>query len=160
MIDVKKLKGKYYDNSKEDYYDGSSTLVDAKGDMSISMDDDNFAYGGNSDGVDEMIIDYIQKQPFRDYNNMLDKDTELMSKIEMSDYFLQTYLEFYKEVSTCAILVVFCDYFNFDYINIIRELPNFIQMNIYNELSKIEKNRELLNDAFSFNIDVNTPKLF
>lgn len=160
-IDVGKLRGRYYNNDKDNYYETSTSLSDVKSTVSVSDCDAYY----NMDGYDayndseELVVKYIKSQPFSDYNNILDEDSQSMSKIEMAEYFLQTYIEFQDELSVSFILLTFCDYFSIGYQKIIKDLPNAIQLKLYDELSKYTKNPEL-NDIFSFDIDYSTPKLF
>jgi hypothetical protein len=160
-IDVGKLKGKYYNNDKDNYYETSTTLSDIK--TSVSATDCDSWY--NVDGYDayndseEIVVNYIKSQPFSDYNNMLDENGQSMSKVEMLEYFLKTYIEFQDEMSVSFVLLTFCDYFNINYLKIIKDLPNAIQLKLYHELSKYTRNPEL-GTIFSFDIDFTTPRLF
>lgn len=161
-IDVGKLKGKYYNNDKDNYYETSTTLSGAKMVMSVTDCDTYYNTGydtGYSDS-EEIIVNYIKNQPFAEYNNLLNKDSQLMTKIEMNEYMLQTYMEFQKEMSVSFVLLTFCDYFNINYLRLIKDLPNAIQLKLYYELLKYTNKKDMLDGVFSFDIDPTTPKLF
>lgn len=160
-IDVNKLKGKYYNNDKDSYYDSTMSLGDVKTNISVTDTEPSYSDNGELyDDLEAVLVDYIRKQPFAEYNNILDDNSQTMTKSEMTDYLLQTYVVFKSEMSLCFVLLTFCDYFNIEYIKLIKELPNSIQTQLYEELLNHTSRKDRLNEVFNFEIDVNTPKLF
>ena len=161
-IDVGKLRGKYYNNDRDSYYDANSSLSDVKTTMSVSDFDACCNTGGMDEYNDseEILLEYIKSQPFAGYNDILDEDSESMSRSEMTEYLLQTYIKFQDEMSVSFILLTFCDYFNINYQKIIKDLPNLVQLKLYKELSVYMHDEDLLNTIFSIDIDLSTPSLF
>lgn len=151
-IDVNKLRGVYYNNDSDNYnnsYSSTNDLVD-----NLSINDELFidhSMDNLYNDVEEHIVDFISKMPFCDYNNICNKNTKTLAKLEIYYNLLNVIAEFNSITSLSNIVLIYCDYFNLKYETVINELPNGVNMQLYEELKKHTRNIDELDKKFGIN---------
>lgn len=159
-IDVGKLRGAYYNNSKESYLDNTS-LSNMK--QNLSLENDALLVSGpdaSFNDVETMIVEHIKSMPVADYNDLADKNSKTLADIEAYTNLINIIAIFNDIASLSTIILIYCDYFNLKYNKVIMELPNGLKLRLYNELRVHTHNPSILEGLFGFDNSSNVKRLF
>lgn len=159
-IDVGKLRGAYYNNSKESYSDNMS-LSNMK--QSLSLENDALLVSGPDatfNDVETMIVEHIKSMPVADYNDIANKDSKYLADIEAYTNLINVIAMFNDIASLSTIILIYCDYFNLKYHKVIMELPNGLKLKLYNELRIHTHNPAILEGLFGFENGSHIKRLF
>lgn len=158
-IDVEKLKGVYYNNADISCY--ISSLSDIKQTLATDTDmlcDNNTETSFND--VEDMIVEYIKNLPVSEYNNILDKNSKIMTVLEAYANLLLVISKFSQITTLSTIILIFCDYFSLEYENIICELPNGLKIKLYYELKAHIHKTDILDNLCGINKNDASKPLF
>lgn len=158
-IDVEKLKGIYYNN--DDMCCDMSSLSDIKQTLANDTDMlcDNNAESTYND-VEDMIVEYIRNLPVSEYNNILDKNSKMLADLEAYTNLVLVISKYNQIATLSTIILIFCDYFNLKYENIICELPNGLKIKLYYELKAHIYKSDILDELFGINKNDASKPLF
>jgi len=159
-IDVGKLRGAYYNNSKDSYSD-STSLSNMK--QSLSLENDALLVNGpdaSFNDVETMIVEHIKTMPVADYNDISNKDSKTLADIEAYTNLINVIAMFNDIASLSTIILIYCDYFNLKYHKVIMELPNGLKLKLYDELKMHTRDHSILESLFGFESGSHVKRLF
>lgn len=156
-VDIGKLKSKYYDGDAD--YTTDFELTDVQRNLSIALNEEALLeIEDNYSEIEIEITEYIRGTQYGKCNNATDKNSIKVSVNELAGFFIKLYEKYSKECSLSLLIIIFGDYFGIDYLNLIRELPNFMQETLYHDTYSCVKDKTLLNEFFANDVDMTTAK--
>lgn len=160
-LNVGKLKSKYYDGEAD--YTTDFTLSDVQKDLTATLNEEALAKVEDNryEEVEAKINDFIRSTRYANYNDISKKGANKISASELVTFFMQIYNRFSSQCPLAFLIIVFGDYFALDYLTLIRSLPNYLQETLYHDTFSCTRDKSLLNQFFSNDVDMMTPhKLF